>query len=107
MMVNGEPWSVAADVCGALDNGNPAQALTILEDDEKDIISNDTLGGVEDGILYIGRGGGRTTYNIGNEGKHWTRSLFYCNKATGNWQLATLSTWLETQPQQSQISKRR
>ena len=40
---DGEPWFVAADVCKALDVGNPSQAIARLEDDEKMIalISNE------------------------------------------------------------------
>ncbi len=43
MVRNGEPWFVAADVCKALDIGNPTQALDRLDDDEKSItlISNE------------------------------------------------------------------
>jgi len=39
--INGEPWFVAADVCRALEIGNPTQALTRLDDDEVTIISNE------------------------------------------------------------------
>lgn len=42
---DGEPWFVAADVCKALDVGNSRQALTRLDEDEKGVISTDTLGG--------------------------------------------------------------
>lgn len=45
VMQGGEPWFVAADVCRALEIGNTAQAASKLDDDEKGIISNDTLGG--------------------------------------------------------------
>ena len=45
VMKDGEPWFVAADVCKALEIGNTAQAASKLDDDEKGIISNDTLGG--------------------------------------------------------------
>lgn len=38
---NGEPWFVAADVCKALDIGNPTQALTRLDKDEVTLISNE------------------------------------------------------------------
>ena len=40
---DGEPWFVVADVCKALDVGNPSQAIARLEDDEKMIalISNE------------------------------------------------------------------
>ena len=45
IMQNGELFFVANDVCSALDLGNARQALTRLDDDEKDVISTDTLGG--------------------------------------------------------------
>lgn len=35
IMKDGEPWFVAVDVCGALDIGNPSQAISRLDDDEK------------------------------------------------------------------------
>jgi len=41
-LVEGEPWWYAADVCAALDLGNPRQAVTRLDPDEKStVISND------------------------------------------------------------------
>lgn len=33
--IDNEPWFVAADVCKALDLGNPSQAISRLDDDEK------------------------------------------------------------------------
>ena len=43
VMVDGEPWFVAADVCRALEVRNPTQALSRLDEDEKSItlISNE------------------------------------------------------------------
>ena len=41
----GEPWFVAADVCSVLDIGNPRQAMSRLDEDEKGVISTDTPGG--------------------------------------------------------------
>lgn len=38
VMINGEPWFVAADVCRILEIGNPSQALTRLDDDEKNTL---------------------------------------------------------------------
>jgi len=35
----GNPWFVAKDVCNVLDLGNPSQAVSELEDDEKNTIS--------------------------------------------------------------------
>jgi len=43
----GNPWFVAADVCAALDIKNSRQALAKLDDDEKGVISSDTLGGIQ------------------------------------------------------------
>lgn len=46
--MNGEPWFVAVDVCRALEIGNSRQALARLDDDEKGVILNDTLGGKQE-----------------------------------------------------------
>jgi len=46
-----ELWFVAADVCNSIDISNVSQALTRLDDDEKDIISNDTLGGKQEMVI--------------------------------------------------------
>jgi anti-repressor protein len=43
----GEPWFVAKDVCDAIGFGNPRQAISNLEDDEKGVHSMDTLGGAQ------------------------------------------------------------
>ncbi|MCZ4053246.1 hypothetical protein NAI64_05835 [Oxalobacter sp. OxGP1] len=42
---NGEIWFVAADVCAVLDIKNPRDAVSTLDDDEKDVGITDTLGG--------------------------------------------------------------
>jgi prophage antirepressor-like protein len=42
---DGASWFVAVDVCRILDLDNSRQALSRLDDDEKGVISNDTLGG--------------------------------------------------------------
>lgn len=47
VMKDGEPWFVASDVCRALDINNSSQATTRLDTDEKGIILNDTLGGMQ------------------------------------------------------------
>lgn len=36
---DGEPWFVAADVCRALEVGNPSDALSRLDDDERTLVS--------------------------------------------------------------------
>lgn len=48
MMRVDAPWFVLADVCRVLEIGNPRQAATRLDDDEKGVITNDTPGGSQD-----------------------------------------------------------
>lgn len=45
VMVNGEPWFVANDVCACLGLSNPRKAVADLNDDEKGVTTSDTLGG--------------------------------------------------------------
>lgn len=45
LTIDGEPWFVAADVCRALEIGNPSMAVERLDDDEKGISTIDTPGG--------------------------------------------------------------
>jgi prophage antirepressor-like protein len=42
---DGKPWFAAIDVCAALEISNSRQAIKKLDDDEKGVISSDTLGG--------------------------------------------------------------
>ncbi|MNW52735.1 hypothetical protein D3C74_302670 [compost metagenome] len=42
---NGEPWWVAKDICDVLEISNSRDALTRIDDDEKGVVSTDTLGG--------------------------------------------------------------
>ena len=46
-LVDNEPWFVAADVCKALEIGNPRQAVSRLDDDEKlnTVINSDGIRG--------------------------------------------------------------
>lgn len=48
---DGDPWFVLADVCRVLEIGNPSQAATRLDDDEKGIITTDTPGGPQKTII--------------------------------------------------------
>jgi anti-repressor protein len=41
LLINGEPWFIAADACRALDLGNVTQALSRLDADETTLISNE------------------------------------------------------------------
>lgn len=51
MLRDREPLFVAADVCAALDLGNVSAALSRLDDDDKGIISIDTLGGPQQMVI--------------------------------------------------------
>ena len=42
------PWFIAKDICDAIDISNSRQAISRLDDDEKDVISNDTPGGIQE-----------------------------------------------------------
>jgi anti-repressor protein len=53
---DGEPWFIALDVCRVLDLNNSSQAISRLDDDEKGVITNDTLGGAQD-IAIINESG--------------------------------------------------
>ncbi|WP_142763460.1 BRO-N domain-containing protein, partial [Klebsiella pneumoniae] len=53
VLVNGEPWFVAADVCKALDIADNRAAVRKLDDDEKGGYSLPTPGGVQSvGIVH-------------------------------------------------------
>lgn len=48
-----KPWFVAKDVCDVLGIGNSRQALARLDDDEKGVITTDTLGGKQEvAVIY-------------------------------------------------------
>ena len=48
VMVDGEPWFVAADVCAALTIGNSRDAVSRLDDDEKGVATTDTPSGQQE-----------------------------------------------------------
>jgi prophage antirepressor-like protein len=43
-----EPWFVLADVCRVLEIANSRDAAARLDDDEKGVVTTDTLGGPQD-----------------------------------------------------------
>lgn len=60
VLIEGEPWFVAADVCKALELGQVTNAMRRLDDDEKALISikgisrgNDQVNMVNEGGLYV------------------------------------------------------
>ena len=56
VMVDGEPWFVAKDVCDILGLGNVSWALNSLDSDEKGITRSDTLGGSQS-LLTVNESG--------------------------------------------------
>jgi prophage antirepressor-like protein len=51
VMIDGEPWFVAADVCKVLEIGNVSMAVGRLDDDEKGVSNTDTLGGRQEMVI--------------------------------------------------------
>ena len=52
LLIEGEPWFVAKDVCEILDLGNPSQAISRLDEDERNtIISNEGIGNPEKSVI--------------------------------------------------------
>ena len=56
---NGEPWFAATDVCHALDVGNPSQAISRLDDDEKcaTLISNEGAASGKSQMSFVSESG--------------------------------------------------
>lgn len=48
LLIDGEPWFVAKDVCEILEINNNRDAISRLDDDEKGVASTDTLGGSQE-----------------------------------------------------------
>ena len=68
LTIDNEPWFVAVDICRALDIGNPTQALTRMDEDEKiTLYSNE--GHSE------GKRGGARMLNVVNEAGLYTLIL--------------------------------
>ena len=59
IMRDGEPWFVVADVCKALDVGNPARAIARLEEDEKmsTLISNEGAASGTSSMAFVNETG--------------------------------------------------
>jgi hypothetical protein len=52
LLIDGQPWFVASDVCDALAIANSRRALSRLDEDEKGVHSMNTLGGTQNlGVL--------------------------------------------------------
>ena len=56
VVVDGEPWFVAADVCRILEHSNPSMAVGALDSDEKGLRNVDTLGG-EQSLMCVNEPG--------------------------------------------------
>ena len=51
IIINDKPWFIAADVCSVLGIKNHRDSVRHLDDDEKGVVSNDTLGGNQRSII--------------------------------------------------------
>ena len=56
VLLNGEVWFVAADVCAVLEHSDTSKAVSRLEDDEKGTTNVRTLGGVQE-MLVVNESG--------------------------------------------------
>ena len=56
MSIDGEPAFIASDLCDALDIRNSRDALSSLDDDEKGVVTTDTLGGPQQ-VAYVTESG--------------------------------------------------
>lgn len=56
LIVDGEPGFIANDLCAVLELANPRQTLSYLDDDEKGVTTNDTLGGAQQ-MAYVTEAG--------------------------------------------------
>ncbi|ADE14156.1 BRO domain protein [Nitrosococcus halophilus Nc 4] len=66
VMIDGEPWFVAKDLCDVLEIGNPSEAMKRLDDDEKMTLSN-TEGQKINTESHSGKRGGAQFFNVVNE----------------------------------------
>ncbi|MBC9785489.1 Bro-N domain-containing protein, partial [Heliobacterium chlorum] len=51
VLIDGQPWFVANDVCKILEHGNPRQVIQRLDSDEKGVHTVDTLGGQQEMVI--------------------------------------------------------
>lgn len=51
IVINGEPWFIASDVCRAIGIANHRDAVRKLDDDEKGVASTYTPGGEQESII--------------------------------------------------------
>lgn len=56
LLIDGEPAFIANDLCTVLELSNPRQTLSYLDDDEKGVITSDTLGGAQQ-MAYVTEAG--------------------------------------------------
>lgn len=85
----GEPWWVAKDVCEALGLANSREALARLDEDEKGVVTTDTLSGGEIGdvssndVSYQARAGVRKTQTMATINESGLYALILTSRAEG------------------------
>jgi prophage antirepressor-like protein len=89
----GDPWCIASDICRIIEVGNVSDAVARLDDDEKGIVSIDTLGGSQQMLAVNEFGvyalilGCRTRTEKVREFKRWiTHDVLPAIRKTGTYQ---------------------
>ena len=60
VMIDGNPWFVAADICRCLDLDNPRQTVSYLDDDEKQLLTGEQFSETQSSCTVINNDGAPT-----------------------------------------------
>ncbi|MGG1291409.1 phage antirepressor [Bacillus smithii] len=100
---DGEPWFVAKDVCNVLEIKNSRDAISRLDDDEKDVALTDTLGGKQE--MAIVNEPGLYTLILGSRKpeakafKRWvTHEVIPTIRKTGSYSIKKLDSYMIDDP---------
>jgi anti-repressor protein len=96
VLIDGDPWFVAREVCSELDIVNVSDAVSTLDDDEKGVVTTDTLGGPQQ-IRIVSEAGLyslilRSRKPEAKAFKRWvTHEVLPAIRQTGRYEVAELS----------------
>lgn len=96
VMINGEPHFIANDLCAVLDIRNARDAVATLDDDEKGVVTTDTLGGAQQ-MSYVTEAGMyslvlRSRKPEAKAFKRWlTHDVLPTIRKTGNYQRSPMT----------------
>ncbi|MEJ9210089.1 phage antirepressor [Bacillus smithii] len=103
ILKDGEPWFVAKDVCNVLEIKNSRDAISRLDDDEKDVALTDTLGGKQE--MAIVNEPGLYTLILGSRKpeakafKRWiTHEVIPTIRKTGSYSIKKLDSYMIDDP---------